>query len=271
MRNDVSLPSEDNFDLIANLSDQHKKKIRELFRLLRREYANQNASKPVISLDQILSEIKTNGCYFDLEKLQPHDDTNKSSGATKSGTHLENRRAMGTRSFLLVFLIMVSTASLAQNVGFGFVKNDPEGKTYLYTNQKIDNGEAISVQFPNANGTTTCCKLTKSKGEKLQQGGVTDILNESRIRSYGLDIQYKHPFIGIAVVSKSAYEITPSSVEIRSQGTTINTCLSEEGVHLLSRKNGLMNGHLYLHLGYEIEPSANSCERNEPDSEKPEA
>jgi hypothetical protein len=61
--------SEDSFDLIANLSEKNKKTIGELFRLLRREYANQNAGKPVISLDQFLSEIKTNGCNFNLEKL----------------------------------------------------------------------------------------------------------------------------------------------------------------------------------------------------------
>ncbi|KAF2391645.1 MULTISPECIES: hypothetical protein [Pseudomonas] len=69
LRHDASLISEDNFDLIANLSDHHKKTIGELFRLLRREYDIQNASKPVISFDQFLSEIKTNGCHFDLEKL----------------------------------------------------------------------------------------------------------------------------------------------------------------------------------------------------------
>jgi hypothetical protein len=69
MRNDTSFMSEDSFDLIASLSERNKKIIGELFRLLRREYANQNAGKPVISLDQFLSEIKTNGCQFDLEKL----------------------------------------------------------------------------------------------------------------------------------------------------------------------------------------------------------
>ena len=69
MRNDTSFMSEDSFDLIASLSERNKKIIGELFRLLRREYANQNAGKPVISLDQFLSEIKTNGCQFDLEKM----------------------------------------------------------------------------------------------------------------------------------------------------------------------------------------------------------
>lgn len=69
IRNDTSFMSENRFDLIASLIERNKKTIGELFRLLRREYANQNAGKPVISLDQFLSQIKANGCRFDLEKF----------------------------------------------------------------------------------------------------------------------------------------------------------------------------------------------------------
>lgn len=68
-RNATSFISEDSFDLITNLSEKNKKTIGKLFRLLRREYTNQNAGKPVISLEQFLSKIKTNGCNFNLEKL----------------------------------------------------------------------------------------------------------------------------------------------------------------------------------------------------------
>lgn len=69
MRTDTPFMSTNNFDLIASLSAPNKKIIGELFRLLRREYAIQNAGKPVIGLDQFLSEIKANGCPVDLEKL----------------------------------------------------------------------------------------------------------------------------------------------------------------------------------------------------------
>ncbi|MHC8326261.1 hypothetical protein [Pseudomonas sp. LB1P83] len=69
MRKDTPFMSADGFDLVSNLNEPNKKIIGDLFRILRSEYAKKNVGKPVISLDQFLSEIKTNGCKVDLEKL----------------------------------------------------------------------------------------------------------------------------------------------------------------------------------------------------------
>ncbi|MGF6151530.1 hypothetical protein [Pseudomonas fluorescens] len=167
---------------------------------------------------------------------------------------------MDIKHALFVILTIFSTSAPAQNIGFGFIKNDPEGKTYLYTTQEVTIGEAISVQFLKANGTAACCKLTKSNGEKRQPSDVTDLLNESDIHIYGLDIQYKETFIGIAIVGKNANENGTTAIEVKDQRTIISTCLSQEGLHLFSRKNGILNGHLYLNLGYDVEQSSNSCE-----------
>jgi len=93
-----------------------------------------------------------------------------------------------------------------------------------------------------------------------------DLFNESDMHIYGLDIQYTAPFIGIAVVGKNATENGVSAVEVKDQATTISTCLSQEGVHLFSRKNGSLNGHLYLSLGYDAEPTSNSCETENTES-----
>lgn len=67
---------------------------------------------------------------------------------------------------------------------------------------------------------------------------------------------------GIAVVGKNASGNGVSAVEIEGHAITISTCLSHEGVHLFSRKNGSINGHLYLSLEYDVEPTSNSCETN---------
>ncbi|MHC8343595.1 hypothetical protein [Pseudomonas sp. RT6P73] len=167
---------------------------------------------------------------------------------------------MDIKLALLIILTIFSGPASAQDIGFGFIKSNPDGKTYLYTTQKIESNEVISVQFPKDKGTAACCKLTKTTGEKQQPGDAMDLLNESDIHIYGLDIQYKEPFIGIAVVGKNATENGASAVEVKDQATTISTCLSQEGVHLFSRKNGNLNGHLYLSLGYDVEPTSNSCE-----------
>jgi hypothetical protein len=167
---------------------------------------------------------------------------------------------MDIKHVLFIILAIFSTSAAAQDIRFGFVKNNPDGKTYLYSTQKITSDEGISVQFPKADGTAACCKSTKSNGEKQQQDDVTDQLNESDIHIYELDIQYKEPFIGIAIVGKDATESEASTVEVKSQSTVISTSLSQEGVHLFSRKNGILNGHLYLSLGYDVEPISISCE-----------
>jgi hypothetical protein len=175
-------------------------------------------------------------------------------------SHFHTGLQMDIKHVLLIILAIFSTSAAAQGIRFGFVKNNPDGKTYLYSTQKIKSDEGISAQFPKADGTAACCKSTKSNGEKQQQGDVTDQLNESDIHIYELDIQYKEPFIGIAIVGNDAKESEASTVEVKSQSTVISTCLSQEGVHLFSRKNGISNGHLYLSRGYDLEPMSISCE-----------
>ncbi|MCD5989307.1 hypothetical protein KDX30_15490 [Pseudomonas sp. CDFA 553] len=69
MRSDTQLMSSENFDLVTELNKDNKKIVGELFRILRRDYASKNMGKPVISLDQFLSEIKANGCVVELENL----------------------------------------------------------------------------------------------------------------------------------------------------------------------------------------------------------
>jgi hypothetical protein len=167
---------------------------------------------------------------------------------------------MNIKHVLLIISTTLPTSVLAENAEFGFVKSSPDGKSYLYTTQEISSNKSISVQFPKPNGAVACCKSTKSNGEKQQPGDVTDLLNEADMHIYGLDIQYKEPFIGIAVVGKNVSEHGVSAVEAKGQATIISTCLSQEGVHLYSRKNGRLNGHLYLSLGYDVEPTYQSCE-----------
>ncbi|MCL6309635.1 hypothetical protein QQL38_25780 [Pseudomonas syringae] len=69
LRTETSFMSENGFDLIQKLDDAQKEKIGKLFRLLRKEYDIKNAGKPVISFDNFLLEIKSNGCTIGLENL----------------------------------------------------------------------------------------------------------------------------------------------------------------------------------------------------------
>ncbi|WP_122575159.1 hypothetical protein [Pseudomonas viridiflava] len=69
LRTEINFMSENDFELIQKLDHAQKEKVGKLFRLLRKEYDQKNAGKPVISFDNYLSEIKSNGCTIDLETL----------------------------------------------------------------------------------------------------------------------------------------------------------------------------------------------------------
>ena len=74
---------------------------------------------------------------------------------------------MDIKHTIFIILTMFSGSVFSQDTGFGFVKNNPDGQTYLYTTQNISSNEVISVQFPQ-DGTVACCKLTKTTGGKQQ-------------------------------------------------------------------------------------------------------
>jgi hypothetical protein len=166
---------------------------------------------------------------------------------------------MDIKKFLPIILAILSYSSFAGDIGEGFVQRNASGETYLYTTQTINKNERILVQYPKENGDIVCCKRTSSDGKLLPQGEVTDELNGSEVRVYKLKLRYAKPFVGIAVIGTSA-SVTErtTGLEIKNRNTSVKTCLSQEGVHLFSTKTGVLKTHLYLPLGYDVEPTCDS-------------
>lgn len=163
---------------------------------------------------------------------------------------------MDIKNFLPIILAILSCTSFASDIGEGFVQRNTKGETYLYTTQVIKKNERILVQYPKENGDIECCKVTSSDGKLLPQGDVTDEMNGSDVHIYKLKQRYAQPFVGIAVFGKG-FPVTKNSsdLEIKNRQTLVRTCLSQEGVHLLASKNGDLKTHLYLPLGYDVEPT----------------
>ncbi|WP_211442577.1 hypothetical protein [Collimonas humicola] len=166
---------------------------------------------------------------------------------------------MDIKKLLPIILVTLSCSSFASDIGEGFVQRNAEGETYLYTTQTIKKNEKILVQYPKENGDIGCCKVTSSDGKLLPQGEVTDELNGSDVHVYKLKLRYTKPFVGIAVIGAGA-SVTGSAtgLEIKNRNTSVKTCLSQEGVHLFSTKTGDLKTHLYLPLGYDVEPTCDS-------------
>lgn len=56
-------------DILSEIGVLGREKVGELFRLLRREYAEKNKHRKVRSLNDWLEKIKSDGCIYDLEGL----------------------------------------------------------------------------------------------------------------------------------------------------------------------------------------------------------
>ena len=166
---------------------------------------------------------------------------------------------MDIKKFLPIILAILSCSSFAGDIGEGFVQRNASGETYLYTTQTIKKNERIRVQYPKENGDIACCKRASSDGKLLPQGEVTDELNGSDVHVYKLKVHYAKPFVGIAVIGTgSSVTGGATGLEIRNRNTSVKTCLSQEGVHLFSTKAGDLKTHLYLPLGYDVEPTCDS-------------
>jgi hypothetical protein len=61
--------SADNYDLIKSLDNKSKENIGRLFRLLRKEYDIKTKDLQMLSFEQRLQKLKSNGCSINLENL----------------------------------------------------------------------------------------------------------------------------------------------------------------------------------------------------------
>jgi hypothetical protein len=166
---------------------------------------------------------------------------------------------MDIKKFLPIILTILSCSSFASDIGEGFVQRNALGDTYLYTTQTIKKNERILVQYPKENGDIECCKITSSDGKLLPQGEVTDELSGNDVHVYKLKLRYAKPFVGIAIIGTRASVVeSATGLEIKNRNTSVKTCLSQEGVHLFSTKTGDLKTHLYLPLGYDVEPTCDS-------------
>jgi hypothetical protein len=144
-----------------------------------------------------------------------------------------------------------------------FVKLDGGKPALLFTVQDMAVGEQVQIQSPDANGEPACC-LRAAVVKKVpvpDDEAVSDASNDKPMLAYRLKVDGKVGdglFIGMAVIGSnlkvSAYG---PNLHVRDGATRflMMTCLSSEGLHLFRATDQRMVGHLYMGLGYDVEPS----------------
>jgi len=174
----------------------------------------------------------------------------------------------GKKLTIAIGMIVAACACAAQPVE-GLVRIRSDGTALLFTTHELVKGAEIRFQYPGNQypGSTDearCCasaRLTSSHPIETEDY-VSDELDGMGIKAYGLSTDSKHqinkPFIGIAVIGTSlTIHSEGGELLVQSGGTrsSIRTCLSSEGVHLFTFKNSKKVSHLYMWLGYDVQPN----------------
>lgn len=146
----------------------------------------------------------------------------------------------------------------------GIVKIFPDKPPMLFTAGVLSGADEIQAEFAGKDGKAQCCtKAIIEKEIQLEPDDVvTDEMSNRKIHAYRLkfsnSVSYPDPFIGLAVIGKNVnvqvkgtqYQITDKKVV-----STLSTCYSLEGMHLIRREGKKKLSHLYIPLGYDVEPN----------------
>jgi hypothetical protein len=163
------------------------------------------------------------------------------------------------------FVLMLAGFAMAGNAQAGvkaaIVRLNEDGASYLYSAQKISPGETVHFQLPK-NDRPSCCGRSHWKAVSLlpSEPDAVEYHSDRALYRYRLPVtglSTSLPFLGIAVIGNKVDVEQDGAwrVKARQAGTKTDLmlCTSQEGVHVLSRRDGKAESHLYLYLGYDIE------------------
>jgi hypothetical protein len=169
---------------------------------------------------------------------------------------------MGIRRY---FMAMLGSFALAGNAQAGvkaaIVKLNEGGPNYLYSAQKISPGDTVHFQRPK-DDQPSCCGRSHWKAATLlpSEPDAVEYDSDRELYRYRLSvtgISTTLPFLGIAVIGNKVDVEQDGAwrLKARQAGTKADLllCTSQEGVHVVSRRDGKADSHLYLYLGYDIE------------------
>jgi hypothetical protein len=166
---------------------------------------------------------------------------------------------------ICVLLVACAHAMAQPSVMHGIVKLDGQGGVLLVTALPVPKGQDVWLQYLGPDSKPKCCQRLRGDlfkvidpgdavvaSNELDDGAVV-VSRTSLPKGWPTD-----PFLGVAVVGQH--------VRVRSnqgRGLTVlrgnrvleasRTCLSQEGYHLMGKRQGVDTTHLYVALGYDLE------------------
>jgi hypothetical protein len=187
------------------------------------------------------------------------------STTSRIGLKMGNSRVAASVAALLI----LASASARAGGGEGIVLYDENKRTTLHTTAKLRVGDKVLMQYPGETGELLCCinatvtgKVGRSQMARSNDQ-VSDVLRKAKVLGYRLKLDNKKAFtsdfVAAAVIAPklSVRQLSPVRLEIGTgpDSTKVESCLSQEGLHLINHKAGKVSTHLYLSAGYEVEPT----------------
>lgn len=176
-------------------------------------------------------------------------------------------QTMDTKARLsLCCLLLVPVHALCQaKITHGIVKVETNGRITLVTPSPLQPTDEVYFQYQDGNEKMKCChRLSASAFDRVDAPEASNEINPDALVSAKARIPQawaSEPFIGAAVAgSNLSVRLGPNRGLIAVKNgsdaaarTQSNTCVSQEGFHLMSKSKGSISTHLYLGFGYEVE------------------
>ncbi|MTW13779.1 hypothetical protein GM658_24510 [Pseudoduganella eburnea] len=145
----------------------------------------------------------------------------------------------------------------------GFVRTGESGNLFLYTTAENILGKSVVYQFDDGKAVRCCATAVVGEQAALEENEfLSDEFSMKDVHKYALKAAPPKsdwlPFVGIAVIAATeSPKSRGTGLDVKEMAGTssIRTCISSEGIHLIKRTKGKLRSHLYMGLGYEVEPT----------------
>ncbi len=167
-------------------------------------------------------------------------------------------------------LLLIASAPARAGNGEGIVLYSDDKPATLRTTAKLNVGDKLSMQYPGPTGDLVCCigatvagKIGSAKLARSNED-FSDMLRDAAVRGYRIRLGNKRSlttdFVAAAVIGPklAVRQISPEQLEFGSGpgSSKVESCLSSEGLHLITHKSGKVSTHLYYHFDdYSVEPT----------------
>lgn len=167
--------------------------------------------------------------------------------------------------FLLATLFVSTSVSAATQIA-GFIEVRPDGTRTLFTTERVSRDDQVLAQYADQTSQgPKCCVSLQVAGKRNSRAKVFDELNGRAVRAFALPPLREAeavPYVGAALVFRAGERI-PLGFDRASPQDAMDrafpqACTSREGMHLLQLDQGKPRLHLYMHFGYEVEPTCSA-------------